>query len=157
MKKYTQEEFNLFPVDEYGIKNCPTGDYSLIKKIPEQCSFAEGCSFAEWCSFAERCSFAKWCSFAFFPVSILRCWLYELPPTLTLELMRRDAWAHPKPEMFDIWADGGPCPYESDKIERLHFFQEKRSLWSPGPPTMKDSDLIIAICKEKNWVINWEE
>jgi len=139
MKKYTQKEFDLFPVDYHRVKHCPTGDYSLIKNFPEQCSFAERCSFA------------------FFPVSILRCQLGKLPPALTLELMRRDAWAHPKPEMFDIWADGGPCPYGGKKVERLHFFQEKRDLWVPGPPTMKDSDLIIAICKEKNWVINWGE
>jgi len=24
MKVYTQEEFNAFPIDEYGIKHCPS-------------------------------------------------------------------------------------------------------------------------------------
>ena len=58
MKKYTQEEFDQFPVNEYGYKQCPTGDYTLIK------SFHERCSFCEWCSFSERCSFGEWCSFS---------------------------------------------------------------------------------------------
>ena len=45
------------------------------------------------------------------------------------------------------------CPYKNE--ERMHFFQENRNLWKPGAPTMKDSDLIIAICKEKNWKIKY--
>ena len=63
LKIITQEEFEGFEVIG-GIKICPTGDYSLIKKINEQCSFAEYCSFPKYCSFAEHCSFAKLCSFA---------------------------------------------------------------------------------------------
>lgn len=55
MKKYTQEEFDRFPVDERGRKQCPSGDYTLIQKFPEYCSFGERCSFGEWCSFGERC------------------------------------------------------------------------------------------------------
>ena len=51
MKKYTQEEFDAIERDEYGIKNCPTGDYTAIK------------NFSEWCSFGERCSFGALCSF----------------------------------------------------------------------------------------------
>lgn len=42
MKKYTQAEFDNFEIID-GIKQCPSGDYSEIKK------FAEWCSFAEWC------------------------------------------------------------------------------------------------------------
>ena len=57
MKVFTQEDFDNFEVLD-GIKQCPSGDYRLIK------TFAERCSFAKWCSFAEGCSFAKWCSFA---------------------------------------------------------------------------------------------
>jgi len=70
---------------------------------------------------------------------------------LTLELMRRDAWNHPNPEKFDIWAKGGPCPYITE--ERFWFFHEKRELWRKGKPKMKDSDLILAICKDKGWKI----
>lgn len=57
LHKYTQEEFNTLPVNQFGIKPCPTGDYSAIK------IFYVGCSFGERCSFNERCSFGKRCSF----------------------------------------------------------------------------------------------
>jgi len=70
--------------------------------------------------------------------------------------MRRDAWSHPYPEKFDEWLKTGKCPYnDSIYIERMHFFQERRSLWKPGAPEMTDRDLIIAICKEKNWNIKF--
>lgn len=55
MKKYTQEEFDRFPVDERGRKQCPSGDYTLIQKFPEWCSFGECCSFGEWC----KCEFGE--------------------------------------------------------------------------------------------------
>ena len=57
MKKYTQADFDNFEVDEFGLKRCPSGDYTAIK------SFGECCSFGEWCRFGERCSFGEWCSF----------------------------------------------------------------------------------------------
>ena len=69
MKVYTQEEFDAIKRNEYGVKNCPTGDYTQIKSFPERCSFdkscsfGEDCSFGEWCSFGEDCSFGEWCSF----------------------------------------------------------------------------------------------
>ena len=69
MRKYTQEEFDQFPADECGYKQCPSGDYTLIQKFPEYCSFGdwcsfgEGCSFGKCCSFGEGCSFGEWCSF----------------------------------------------------------------------------------------------
>ena len=69
MRKYTQEEFNNFEVDEHGCKICPPGDYTSIKsfgewcRFGEECSFGDGCSFGEECSFGEGCSFGKWCSF----------------------------------------------------------------------------------------------
>lgn len=55
MKKYTQEDFDRFPVDERGRKQCPSGDYTLIQKFPECCSFGERCSFGEWC----KCEFGE--------------------------------------------------------------------------------------------------
>ena len=87
MKRYSQEDFILFEVDEFGCKICPSGDYTLIKDFGErcdfaahcifgtqcsfgahcrfsgQCSFGEGCSFGAWCSFGEDCSFGEKCSF----------------------------------------------------------------------------------------------
>ena len=74
-----------------------------------------------------------------------------LSDSLTLELMRRDAWAHPKPELFDVWSQGGNCPYQNE--ERFWLFKLKKELWKPGPPEMRDSDLILAICKEKGWKV----
>ena len=49
MKKYTQEEFDALPRDEYGIKHCPSGDYSAIQR------FGKWCSFGEWC----KCEFGE--------------------------------------------------------------------------------------------------
>jgi hypothetical protein len=199
--RYTQEEFETMPVDEYGIRHCSSGDYSLIKSFGKYCSFGEDCSFGQHCSFGTGCSFGKYCSFgtgcsfgkycsfgqhcsfgegcyfgegcsfvegcsfgrgcffgegcsfSFFPICILRASLGKVSDNLTLELMRRDAWSHPLPELFDIWATNGGCPYKGGKVERLHFFQEEKELWEPGLPTMRDSDLIKAICNEKGWKI----
>ena len=78
--------------------------------------------------------------------------LGQLSDELTLELMRRDAWAHPKPEAFDEWARGGPCPYQNE--DRFWLFKLKKELWKPGPPEMRDSDLILAICRDKGWKVN---
>jgi hypothetical protein len=74
-----------------------------------------------------------------------------LSDALTLELMRRDAWAHPKPELFDAWAKGGSCPYQNE--DRFWLFDIKIELWKSGPPEMRDSDLILAICREKGWKV----
>ena len=68
-----------------------------------------------------------------------------------LELMRLDADAHPNPQAFDIWSNGGPCPYQNE--ERWWYLPTKRGIWKPGKPTMKLSDLIIQICKEEKWGI----
>ena len=63
MKKYTQEDFEKFEIDENGYRLCPSGDYTEISKFPERCSFGEWCSFDERCSFGEWCSFSAWCRF----------------------------------------------------------------------------------------------
>ena len=69
MKRYTQKEFDCFPVDDYGRKQCPSGDYTLIENFPAYCSFGEccsfgvGCTFGECCFFGERCLFGERCFF----------------------------------------------------------------------------------------------
>ena len=81
MKKYTQEEFDNFPIDEYGYKMCPSGDYSQISRFTERCSFGdesifgerhifgdesifgEWCSFGKWCRFGSGCFFDYYCNF----------------------------------------------------------------------------------------------
>ena len=77
--------------------------------------------------------------------------LGQLSDKLTLELMRRDAYAHPNPNAFNSWSKNGECPYQRE--ERFWFFEIDRNLWKSGNPEMRDSDLIIAICKEKGWKI----
>ncbi len=77
--------------------------------------------------------------------------LNSLPDNLQLELMRRNALAHPHPEKFDEWAKGGGCLY--DDVERFWLFEPKRKLWSPGLPQMADRDLIIEICRSEGWKI----
>ena len=63
MKVYTQKEFDAIERDEYGYKNCPTGDYTQIKSFPELCRFGERCRFGEGCRFGMSCSFGEDCSF----------------------------------------------------------------------------------------------
>ena len=63
MRRYTQAEFDALDRDEFGIKRCPTGDYSHIKDFGELCHFGELCSFGERCSFGEGCSFGELCHF----------------------------------------------------------------------------------------------
>ena len=75
--------------------------------------------------------------------------LNDLSDKLTLELMRRDAFAHPHPELFDEWAKGGKCPYQNE--ETFWQFKVNKKLWKKGKPQMRDSDLIMEICKEKKW------
>ena len=77
--------------------------------------------------------------------------LGSISDKLALELMRWDAQCHPKPELFDEWAKGEECPYQDE--ERFWVFIEKREVWKPGEPQMTGSELIMAICKEKNWGI----
>ena len=68
--------------------------------------------------------------------------LYNLPNDLQLELMRRDAQAHPHPELFDEWAKTGKCPYQDE--ERFWLFEPDPKLWEAGKPKMNDFDLIVA-------------
>ena len=49
MKKYTQAEFDAIPVDENGIRHCPTGDYTAINRFGAHCSFGAHCRFGEYC------------------------------------------------------------------------------------------------------------
>ncbi len=60
---------------------------------------------------------------------ISQLYLYISSKKLKLELMRRDAWGHPYPNLFDDWAKGSDCPYKNE--ERSWFFKESRELWKP--------------------------
>ena len=146
MEKYTEKDMVMFERDEYGRIVCPSGDYTQIESFGEWCRFGERCSFGEWCSFVEGCSFNG------VVPSILRAQIDSVSNTVCLELMRRDAWCHPNPEKFDEWAKGGNCPYKNG-IQRMHFFKERRELWKPGPPQMRDYDLLMEICRLNKWTM----
>jgi hypothetical protein len=61
---------------------------------------------------------------------------HNISDELTTEFMRWDASAHPNPELFQEWANGGDCPLYNSPIARAFLFKEKRELFKPGPPTM---------------------
>lgn len=61
MKKYTQAEFDAIPVDGFGIKRCPTGDYTEIREFGSNCRFGARCRFGAGCRFGARCRFGAQC------------------------------------------------------------------------------------------------
>ena len=100
------------------------------------------------------CGYGQFVFSTFPSVSTLaKIGLNILSPEISLELMRRDAFAHPHPERFDEWADGAPCPYQEEEYFWHFNWDAAKQYWKTGNPTMRDSDLILAICKEKGWKI----
>ena len=73
-------------------------------------------------------------------------WL-GLSDDLTLELMRHDA-EFVGNEAMALWVETGECPYTGK--ERDFYFEEQRSLWSPGQPQLRGAALLKALCAEKN-------
>lgn len=63
MKQFTQTEFDNLPIID-GRKQCPTGDYTLIRSFGACCSFGDGCRFDAWSSFGNRCWFSAGCYFS---------------------------------------------------------------------------------------------
>ena len=84
---------------------------------------------------------------AYSPAVLLRANWSELPPTLTLELMRHDAEALPDPASMTVWAKGGPCPFAGR--ERDFYFCEDKKLWKPGKPKLRGWALWEALAAEK--------
>jgi len=41
-------------------------------------------------------------------------------------------------------------------IERMHFFKVRREAWTDDLVPMKTSELIVEICKEKQWHIKFQ-
>lgn len=62
LNKYTQADVENFPVIN-GVRQCPSGDYSLIESFGKWCRFGEACIFGEECSLGKGCSFGERCSF----------------------------------------------------------------------------------------------
>ena len=65
---------------------------------------------------------------------LLANWRFVSAST-TRELMRFDASSHPNgTSAFNLWANGGACPYVNCHVNRAANFTEMRKLWSPGRP-----------------------
>jgi hypothetical protein len=85
----------------------------------------------------------------FSPASFLLADWGEVSDELCTELMRYDAANHPNPELFFEWArNNGSCPYNGISIDRAANFQEKKSLYSPGP-SKSAYELMKMVIKEK--------
>jgi len=63
--------------------------------------------------------------------------------------MRQDALICGEEKMTK-WANGGSCPFGDLKMQRAFIFDEKKSLWKPGKPTMNLMEIWIQGCKEMN-------
>ena len=75
LHKYTQEEFDALPENEYGGKICPTGDYTKIRAFPnfskfgDETKFGDGAKFGDWATFGYgatfgyRATFGNWAKF----------------------------------------------------------------------------------------------
>ena len=76
----------------------------------------------------------------------------ELSDELTLECMRWDSTVCVNPERdMSLWVTDNVCPCAGENgTLRLINFNEKKSLWEPGKPTMSLRELWIAIAKEKD-------
>jgi hypothetical protein len=62
------------------------------------------------------------------PTIMLLCSWDICSDSLTIDLMRYDSDNHPNPQKFIEWADGGDCPYDSEKMRRCADFMESRNL-----------------------------
>ena len=70
----------------------------------------------------------------------------DLSDETTIALMRLDASAHPDPGAFDYWAETGDCPYGAGvPVQRVASFQERREIWSSGPPPTIWSALCMVL------------
>jgi uncharacterized protein YjbI with pentapeptide repeats len=68
---------------------------------------------------------------------------------LCRDLMRYDAAHHPDgDEPFTEWAMGGDCPYSGIDAERVANFQERKTLWAPGPAPSA-AELVKRLLEEK--------
>jgi len=84
------------------------------------------------------------------PGMVLLAYWGKLSDKLTLECMRHDAANHPHPEKFQIWADGGPCPYADILVQRAINFQENKLLWKKSKKRVLHAyELMTMILAEK--------
>lgn len=81
-------------------------------------------------------------------LSVMQASWHAVSDAFCTELMRWDASANPDLAGFDRWAGGSDqCP--CIKHPRIFYFNERRDLWQPGPPTMTLWQLWEALAAEK--------
>ena len=79
---------------------------------------------------------------------LLLCHWNTVSDNLCTELMRYDAENHPRPELFEDWANGDICPYGRG-FSRCAIFHEKKELYIAG--TAKTArELVLLLFREKN-------
>ena len=93
------------------------------------------------------------------PTALLLANWGAVSDNLCRDLMTYDAACHPDPTLFTKWAEGGPCPYATIKIERAALFTEVKTLWKENLPLCRPYDLMIRVLKEKcpQWTIEQTE
>ena len=82
-------------------------------------------------------------------VVLLASW-GEVAPQLCADLMTFDASCHPEPTKFDVWANGGECPYLGVAVERAAQFTESKEIWNQKVGvTCRPYDLMMRLINEK--------
>lgn len=77
-------------------------------------------------------------------------WL-QISDALITECMRYDASKHPRPEVFGIWASGGPCPYSGRYFSEqrpIPHFKQRRDLWEAGD-ALPAEELSRLLCEDR--------
>ena len=64
--------------------------------------------------------------------------------------MTFDASCHPEPTKFDVWANGGECPYFGVSVERAAQFKESKEIWNQKVGVIcRPYDLMMRLINEK--------
>ena len=83
------------------------------------------------------------------PTMLLLSGMGRLSDDLTSDLMNYDAANHPDPAAFQRWADGGACPYEGVKVQRVANFSERRECWPPERQLLSAFELMKRVLRER--------
>ena len=82
-------------------------------------------------------------------VVLLASW-GEVARQLCADLMTFDATCHPEPAKFDVWANGGECPYFGVDVERAAQFKESKEIWNQKVGVIcRPYDLMMRLINEK--------
>jgi len=84
------------------------------------------------------------------PTVILLANWGEVTLQLCADLMVFDASCHPEPTKFDVWANGGECPYLGVAVERAAQFKESKEIWNQKVGVIcRPYDLMMRLINEK--------